>query len=416
MNESKKLLFIATRQFWPTSTGKEITLYYNCKGLFEKFGYEIHLLCFSNKNTDKTLKKPDFIHEVRYVDVPSIGHALMNGGFSGLLKGWPLQNVMFYSKQIDSFIQSYYRTVKPSVVFFDMIRLVPYATNFKNETVKKILIEDDFLAKRYQRQMKSQGGNISGYMSGNISGGINRLISMQWLRNLILLIESKRLLKYEQCSPNLFDHITFISPVEARDYNNMYHTDKAITLTMGAEIKYLADKAADKIDTNTLTIVGNFSYAPNAASLQWIDRHVLPLLSDNIQYNVIGRCPDELKQTITSKRINFLGFVHDIRPVVKSAAVYFSPICFGTGIKTKIVEAMAMGMPVVTNSVGAEGLDVQHGRELFIAETAEDMADIVKRLMADEELRKRVGECGQRFVARHHDWDVVYKAFETMGL
>ena len=77
---------------------------------------------------------------------------------------------------------------------------------------------------------------------------------------------------------------------------------------------------------------------------------------------------------------------------------------------------MAMGMPVVTNSIGAEGLDVMDGRELVIKDDYADMVKAVKELLRNETLRNEIGERGQRFVQRYHDWDIVYKAFGDMGL
>ena len=76
---------------------------------------------------------------------------------------------------------------------------------------------------------------------------------------------------------------------------------------------------------------------------------------------------------------------------------------------------MAMGMPVVTNSIGAEGLDVMDGRELVIKDDYADVVEAVKELLSNEPLRNEIGERGQRFIQQHHDWDTVYKSFEKMG-
>jgi glycosyltransferase involved in cell wall biosynthesis len=77
---------------------------------------------------------------------------------------------------------------------------------------------------------------------------------------------------------------------------------------------------------------------------------------------------------------------------------------------------MAMGMPVVTNSVGAEGLDVKNGEELFIEDDPKRMAEIIKRLLHDPSLRETIGMKGQAFVRRFHNWETVYGTFGEMGL
>lgn len=413
----KKVLMIATRQFWPISSGKEITLYYNCKGLHEKYGYEIHLICFASKDTDELREKPDFIHEVKYVKIHPVKDMLGSMIINGLYKKWPMQNAMFYSKRIDNFIYDYYSKLQPCVVFFDMVRLAPYAQHFIQEPVKKILIEDDLLAKRYRRQVAAgKGGGVTGYLSNSVPSMVNRLTNLPWIRKCILLQEASRLDNYEKDCVNWFDYITFVSPIEMREYNQQHRTDKGVTLTVGTDASYYAEDIFAEKKFNTLVVVGNFEYAPNAASIKWIDEEIMPKLPPNIVLYAIGKFPESLKAEINSSNICPLGYVDDIRMAVKSASVYLSPIVFGTGIKNKIVEAMAMGMPVVTNSIGAEGLDVQHEKELFIADSADEIVQIVMKLLADEKLRTQVGKCGQQYASDHHDWNVVYNTFSEMGL
>lgn len=414
----KKLLLIATRQFWALSTGKEITLYYNCKGLHEKYGYDIYAFCFADKKTDKKLPAPDFIYEIIYADAPKVNKSLgMIIKKSVLFGSWPLQNSLFYSSEISKRLVEYYKKVQPDALIVDMVRLVPYFDMLPDMSIPKILFEDDLLAKRYQQQLSVLGsGNVAGYFSASIPSRLNRLTNTRIVRNIVLKTEIRRLLKYEATLPQKFDYITFISPIETEEYNKRYHTDKAVTLTMGADINYCAKGMACEHKQNSLSIVGNFSYGPNAASLKWISKKILPFLPEDVVFYVVGQFPEELHQIANNPKIRFLGYVSDIRSVVKSTDIYLSPIVYGTGIKTKVVEGMAMGMPVVTNSIGAEGLNVTNGQELFIFDDSNEIINIIKKLLCDSELRDRVGRCGQAFVQKYHDWNKVYDAFSKMGL
>ena len=412
----KKLLFLCTRDFWSPTTGKETTLYFNCKGLYELYDYEIYLMCFGNE--EKIADKPYFIQEVRYIQRPNVFKLLSNITIKYILSGkWPMQCCLFYSRNIEEELLEYYGEIQPDVMLFDMVRLAPYRAFMPNDDIKKILIEDDFLAKRYERQLAtSNSGQITGYLSDNFSSFVSKFINSTFVQRVILKMEIKRLLKYENTLPHQFDYITFISPLETKEYNERFNTDKAVTLTMGAPVDYLSEDIDEVTEQNTLSIVGNFAYAPNQASLEYIQNSVLPLLPDNINYYVVGKVPNELKDKITDKRIILCGYVDDIRRTVKKTAIYFSPIVFGTGIKTKVVEGMAMGLPVITNSIGAEGLDVHNGIELIIADTPEEQAKAVNLLLRDEELRNRIGKTGQNFVKKYHDWNKVYAAFGEMGL
>ena len=301
--DNKRLLFICTRQFWPTSSGKDITLYYNCKGLYEQYGYDIYLMCFSDKNTDKSREKPSFIKEVRYVDVPSKVNAAFNIlGKSFLFRRWPFQNSLYYSKKIEKTIIAYYQEVDPQVLIVDMVRLAPYGKNILNEfkVDKKILFEDDLLAKRYLRQIQTGGSSgFAGQYESSLPSFVSRLVNAKRIKNIILRAEIKRLEKYEKQLPELFDWITFISPIETAEFNQKYKTDKAITLTMGADTGYFADVKSEWVESNSLSIVGNFNASANAESLYDICNKILPELP-NVRLYVFGKCPDNVKSKINN--------------------------------------------------------------------------------------------------------------------
>lgn len=416
--EQKKLLLVATRQFWPVTSGKTCTLYHFCRGLHEQYGYEIHAICFADALTDKSLKKPDFLDEVEYIDVPKVLGSFGNLLFRSLLGKWPIQCSLYYRKSIEKQIADRCSIIKPDAVFIDMVRLSPYVKALNGISAKKILIEDDLLAKRYRRQLKSfrsENGGVSGAFSQNMPGFLEKLSRFPWIQSRILQYEANKLDRFESRNVALFDYITFISPIEAKEFNKGNSTDKAITLTMGADVQYYSQDIPANPIPNSISVVGNFQTTANAATMEWICKDILPRFPEQIEYYVIGSFPKDLRDHIDCRKLKILGFTDDLRAAVKSTEVYFAPILFGTGIKTKIVEAMAMGMPVVTNSVGAEGLNVQNGRELFISDDPQELADITLRLLNDPELREEIGMCGQRYVRTYHDWNEIYKSFELMG-
>ena len=420
--QNKKLLFVASRQFWPTTGGKEVTLYFNCKGLHEKYGYDIYLFCFSDKNTQKNLKKPDFIEDLVYAEVPSIVQGIIgileNSFF---IKRWPLQNSLYYNRATSKELIKYCNRIQPKAVVIDMVRLVSYADDLIKESVRSwerfILIEDDLLAKRYRRQIEASSvGELSGQYSNNMSSIFKQISNLPFVKKTILTFEAKRLEEYERKCVEKFDNITFISPIETAEFNEMYCTTKGITLTMGADVEYYAEEKVDSYLDNSMSIVANFTTAANADSIELICNEIIPKLPETSNYFVIGKCPNEIRLRYESKKVHFMGFVDDIRRVVKGTTLYLSPIAYGTGIKTKIVEAMAMGVPVVTNKMGAEGLNVTDGEELFICDTVEDIVERVMELFSNRELRKKIAENGQKFVLKNHTWEKVYEVFGQMGL
>ncbi|MBR5595925.1 MAG: glycosyltransferase [Lachnospiraceae bacterium] len=364
------------------------------------------------------MEKPYFIKEVRYVETPallqSIGKILE---YSILGPQWPFQNSLYYNKKIENSIMDYYREIEPSVVFFDMIRLVSYANAFEKEPVKKIFVEDDSLAKRYKRQiLASKTGNVIGQYGNNKSAIFNRVINIRTIKNAILRAEIKRIEKYEANCVGLFDYVTFISPIETREYNCRYKTKKAVTLTMGADVEYFSKDIVCNIEPNSMSIVANCTTAANADSIEMICRDILPKVQHQYNYKIVGKYNEELKKKIYANNVQFIGYVDDIRSIVKSTQIYLSPMSYGSGIKTKIVEAMAMGMTVVTNSIGAEGLDVENGRELFVIDDKEELVRTIDMLFDNPDLCKEMGKVAQKFVREKHSWSHVYKTFDLMEL
>lgn len=418
MDNKKKALVVATRQFWPTTTGHETVMYYNCKGLHEKYGYEVYLYCFADKNTNMTIKKPDFIKEVLFVNIPSKVQSLLTLIFNTSARSqWPLQNSLYYSKSNERKLCDYFEKICPSVLFIDMVRLVPYIYPFKDKNINKILFAEDNLAKRYQRQLNVvNSGNAIGYFSKNMSNLFNKIVSNKLIKKNILSTEITRLEKYEDSFLDLFNYITFISPIETNEFNIRHNTKKAITLTMGADVEFLSEVIDVKEVSNSLVFVGNLTYAPNADSIEYICTDILPKLNPEIVLYIIGKCPDLFRERIDGKQSKVLGYVDDIRTTVKSMELYVSPIAYGTGIKTKVIEAMAMGMCVITNSVGAEALAVTSGTELVIADTIDDLVEKINYYLLHKEERKRIGRAAKNYVLANHRWDKVYETFKVMDL
>lgn len=169
-------------------------------------------------------------------------------------------------------------------------------------------------------------------------------------------------------------------------------------------------RTAPKVDS--LIFTGSFNYAPNYEAMCWFVAKVLPL---------VHTIRPDVQLTITGKQgncrlphapgVQLTGFVEDVRPLVAASWISLAPLHTGGGTRLKILEAMALGTPVVATSKGAEGLAVQPGKHLLVADTPADFAQAVLQLLQNEPLRQELAHNALLLVTEKYDWGVIAPQF-----
>lgn len=415
----KKLVFITTRLFWPANSGRKVSLYHYCKGLHELYGYEIYLYSFLEADQSKGGDKPKFIKEILYakdIKKRDIACNLLTKSFSNLK--WPLQCSAYYSKDNARQLERYCLDVKPDVIICDMLRLAMYEVSFRNLQCKKILDMDDLLSKRYKRQLNSKESraNITGQYGKRLPKYINKIMSGK-VKDIILKMESQRCETAEIEFAKSYDSVIFVSPVETEEFNKKSQIEKAVTITIGCDCEYFSKQVVTDKISNSLSFVGNFEWPANVDSIEIIVNMIIPYIKTPVMLNVIGKCPDNVKDKfVQCKNVHFHGMVEDLRKNVQETEIFLAPIAYGSGIKTKIIEAMAMGMPIITNSVGAEGLGSMDDSIICVQDDYKQIAKKVDELLANEELRKLMSKNAQAYALQRYNWDDIYMNFEKVGL
>ncbi len=161
-----------------------------------------------------------------------------------------------------------------------------------------------------------------------------------------------------------------------------------------------------------LLFVGNFNHRPNEDAINFLAREILPLIRKTlpgIELLVVGvNAPLEFAQ-YASSGVRLLGYVPDLDPILSGCRVFVAPIRFGSGVNGKIGEALSYGLPVVTNSIGAEGWEFTDGKEVLIADTPDDFAAAVVRLYGNAELWQELSDNGYRHIAENYTPEVLGK-------
>jgi polysaccharide biosynthesis protein PslH len=159
-----------------------------------------------------------------------------------------------------------------------------------------------------------------------------------------------------------------------------------------------------------LLFVGNMSYLPCIDAVLFFYHKILPFIEQaigSVDLWIVGREPSVEVRGLEQNRVHVTGTVPDVRPYYEKCTVCIVPLRAGGGTRLKILEAMALGRPVVSTSIGCEGLDVKDGQHLFIEDEPNQFAEKTVRLIQDREIRHRITRNARDLVESTYDWDII---------
>ena len=160
----------------------------------------------------------------------------------------------------------------------------------------------------------------------------------------------------------------------------------------------------------SIVFTGAMRHAPNTEGALWFVERVLPLLRrelPEVSLAIVGADPPEEVQALADEWVNVTGRVDDVRPWLAEASVAIVPLHAGGGTRLKILDAFAAGVPVVSTTLGAEGLAVTDGAQLLLADTPEAFAMAVMRVLRDSALAERLADAGRETACALYDWSRV---------
>jgi sugar transferase (PEP-CTERM/EpsH1 system associated) len=205
----------------------------------------------------------------------------------------------------------------------------------------------------------------------------------------------------------------------ARQYLSTQTRTAPITVvTNGVDLEYFQPpetrlcrfaKGKNLVSPPTVVFTGKMSYHANIAAALYFAREVLPRIwtqDPGVRFQIVGKDPPEAVQKLaTDGRIQVTGTVDDLRPYLAQATAAVCPALYAVGVQNKVLEAMAMGAPVVSTSAGCAGLGAEQGREILAADGAEHLATAILRVLSDPDLAGRLSVAGRQYVEGQHSWE-----------
>lgn len=226
----------------------------------------------------------------------------------------------------------------------------------------------------------------------------------------------KKLSNYVAHLLRSFDGGTVVSAQECKRVLQVAPGYQPISIVPnGVDVAYLATTDFGPPEPDTLIYSGALTYHPNFDAVDFFLREVFPLIQaerPQVKLFITGKLDGvPIERLPVNKNVIFTGYLDDIRPRVAQSWINIVPLREGGGTRLKILEALALGTPVVATAKGVEGLDLAAGHDLLVADEPAEFATTILQLLQDLPLRERLSQNGRQTVAARYDWSIIGRQF-----
>ena len=390
-----KILFLSLRCPYPPHRGDRIRSYNFIRQLSKQHAVTLVYFAESESDIESAKHLEPFCERVEWVRFHR-SFAFMNTGIHCLSRR-PLQLHYWYAPQMQRKINQLLEQGDFELIHAQLFRMGQYVTGVQGPI--KVLDLCDSLALNLSRRAE--------------------LESNPWLakikldctpKRFLVKLEEKRVRHYEVDIMKAFDCGTVVARFD-RDY--LLKQDNSLNLSivpMGVDLGYFQPNPATQ-PAPLMLFTGTMNYFPNSDAAIYFSNEIFPRIREShpsVQFYIVGNHPsDQVKRLETQEGVVVTGYVPDVRPYFEKASVFVAPLRAGSGIQTKNLEAMAMGVPVVTTSVGAMGLEADNGKELLVADTPADFAKHVVHLLNDEYSRETLAQTARTRVETNYSWEAI---------
>jgi len=396
-----KTLYISQRVPFPPNKGEKIRTFHQIEYLLKK-GHEISLCCPYTSESELVLF--DQLKEQYSIDTKQVklGPSILRY-LSGIILGKPLSVSNFYNIKLQQTIDKLITEETFQNIICTSSSMAEYI--FKSSALptieKKPKLIMDF--------MDLDSDKWSQYSESSIS-------LMKWVYQR----ESKLLAKYERKINNSFDHCFFISQAEVDLFCiNADCTKKPLAIGNGMDNKTFTP-AYQPIDNSDPVFIftGVMDYKPNIDSALWFANNVWPKIISKYplsRFIVAGMNPVQSIQDLSlTKGIEVTGFVDDILPYYHQSDFFVAPLQIARGVQNKVLQAFSCGLPVISTSMGAEGIDYIEGENILIADTPDTFFERIEQLINDKVLYQTLKSNAITLIKEHYTWEAKLSSLDKL--
>ena len=299
----------------------------------------------------------------------------------------------FADQKIQQQLGAWFREKKFDVAVSDFLDA---AINFPADlSIPSLLFQHNVEAEIWRRHAETAGNPIKKQIYG---------------------LEFRKMLRYEQAEVRRFHHIVAVSENDRALMARWTDPSRITVIPTGVDLAQYKPDANAAEPAPLISFVGAMDWEPNIDGVEYFCSEIFPAIRKEIpeaRFRIVGRNPDRRVAKWASDSIAVTGRVPSVVEHLRQSAVVIVPLRIGGGTRLKIYEAMATAKAVVSTTIGAEGLDIHHGRDIMLADDPKSFAQAVIMLLRDRDLRRRYEKAAAETAARY-DWPAIGERFSEI--
>jgi len=316
---------------------------------------------------------------------------------AGMLQGYPVIQSIYYSRRLAQRVRALTAEDRFDVIHVEFSMIARYARAISSRcTAKRVLSTHNIESQRFEREIP---------------------LSPWGLRRLALMSNALLFPAWEQKSVRQFDGAVAVSAHDRDWLQQNLPGGRVALVPNGVDTRYFHPDPHAAIGPS-LVFTGVMDYPPNVDAVVWFVEEIFPHLLaryPQIRFDIVGARPSPRVLALKSRAgVNVTGEVPDVRPYVRQATAFVVPLRSGGGTRLKILQAMALGCPVISTRIGAEGLEVAQGDTVLFAEDGAQFLKQLEGIFESPDLRQRLVRQGRDLVTRRYEWQSCLAGVEEL--
>lgn len=390
-----RVLYLCHRLPYPPDKGDKIRAFNEIRALSKR--HRIHLLALSDSEISDLSPLAAYCDRVEVFPIQRSG-AYFRAAM-GILSSRPLTLSFFDSADLRQRAEELARTEQFDLVVVYSSSMAPYAEPFIRAGAPAVLDMVDVDSAKWEQYARYAA------------------LPMR----PVYALESRRMQEYEQSLAGVFERIVLATGNETRLFKKLAPDARAATVPNGVDLDFFRPLDLPRTPHPTLVFTGQMDYFANVDGMVHFARNILPRLRERfpeLELLIVGRSPArEVRALDELPGVHVTGAVGDVRPFLARAWAFVAPLRIAQGVQNKVLEAMAMNLPVVCTDKVFAGLSeggFRHGRDLLAASTDQGMEDCLASLIEDAKAREHLAECARQRLVVSYRWATNMDRFEEI--